>query len=155
MTVALDSGLRDGKFNESLVHRRIVALRSSGRFGIPRLLDAVEGVDASRGGHSFLEREYLRALSGAGLPLPTTQALLTRAGDHLVRVDFRFDGTPVVVEVLGYHSHHTKQQLRCDTERMDALLADGFSPYQFTYDHVVSDPGDVVAVTRRALVPYL
>ena len=26
LTVALDSGLRDGKFNESLVHRRIVAL---------------------------------------------------------------------------------------------------------------------------------
>ena len=107
------------------MHRRIVALRSSGRFGIPRLLDAVEGVDATRGGHSFLEREYLRLLSGAGLPLPTTQAVLTRAGDHLVRVDFRFEGTPVVVEVLGYHSHHTKEQLRRDTERMNALLADG------------------------------
>ena len=155
LTVALDSGLRDGKFNESLVHRRIVALRSSGRFGIPRLLDAVEGVDATRGGHSFLEREYLRLLSGDGLPLPTTQAVLTRAGDHLVRVDFRFEGTPVVVEVLGYHSHHTKEQLRRDTERMNALLADGFCPYQFTYDHVVSDPGDVLAVTRRALAAYL
>ncbi|HYN31340.1 MAG TPA: DUF559 domain-containing protein, partial [Ilumatobacteraceae bacterium] len=98
---------------------------------------------------------YLRLLSDACLPLPTTQAVLTRAGDHLVRVDFRFEGTPVVVEVLGYHSHHTKEQLRRDTERMNALVADGFSPYQFTYDHVVSDPDDVVAVTRRALAPYL
>ncbi len=154
LTIAFDSGLRDGRFNESLVHRRIVALRSSGRFGVPRLLDAIEGVDAIHGGHSFLEREYLRLIADAGLPRPTPQSVLTRAGDHLVRVDFRFDGTPVVVEVLGYHFHHTKEQLRRDTERMNALLADGFQPYQFTYDHVVSDPDDVLAVTRRALAPY-
>lgn len=154
LTIAFDSGLRDGKFNESLVHRRIVALRSSGRFGIPRLIDAIEGVDAIRGGHSFLEREYLRLLAAAGLPLPRTQAVLTRAGDHLVRVDFRFDGTPVVVEVLGYHTHHTKEQLRRDTERMNALLDDGFRPYQFTYDHVVAQPQEVVAGTKRALAPY-
>ena len=154
LTIALDSGLRDGKFNESLMHRRIVALRSSGRFGVPRLLDAIEGVDVIRGGHSFLEREYLRLVAGAGLPVPTPQVVLTRAGDHLVRVDFRFEGTPVVVEVLGYHSHHTKEQLRRDTERMNALLDDGFRPYQFTYDHVVSDPDGVLAVTRRALAPY-
>ncbi|TFH20987.1 MAG: DUF559 domain-containing protein [Acidimicrobiales bacterium] len=107
-----------------------------------------------RGGHSFLEREYLRLIADAGLPRPTPQEVLTRAGDHLVRVDFRFDDTPVVVEVLGYHSHHTKEQLRRDTERMNALLAGGFQPYQFTYDHVVSEPDDVLAVTRRALAPY-
>jgi len=48
LTVALDSGLRDGKFNKSLVHRRIVALRPRGRFGVPRLIDAIEGSDARR-----------------------------------------------------------------------------------------------------------
>jgi hypothetical protein len=154
LTIAFDSGLRDGKFNESLVHRRIVALRSSGRFGIPRLLDAIEGVEAIRGGHSFLEREYLRLLADAGLPLPRTQAVLTKAGDRLVRVDFRFAGTPVVVEVLGYRWHHTKEQLQRDAERMNALVADGFRPYQFTYDHVVTHPREVVAVTERALAPY-
>jgi hypothetical protein len=98
LTVAFDSGLRDGKFNEALVHRRIVALRSKGRFGIPRLLDAIEGAEAIRGGHSWLEREYLRLVGAAGLPIPLTQQVLTRAGDKLVRVDFRFANTPVVVE---------------------------------------------------------
>jgi hypothetical protein len=154
LTVAFDSGLRDGRFNESLVHRRIVALRSSGRFGVPRLMSAIEGVEAIHGGHSWLEREYLRMLSEAGLPRPETQAVLTRAGDKLVRVDFRFPGTPVVVEVLGYHSHRTKEHLQRDTHRLNALITDGFRPYQFTYVDVVERPADVLEQSRRALAPF-
>jgi hypothetical protein len=151
LTVAFDSGLRDGRFNESLVHRRIVALRAKGRFGIPRLLEAIDGAEVVRGGHSWLEREYLRLVAAAGLPTPLTQQVLTRAGDRLVRVDFRFAGTPVVVEVLGYRSHRSKAQLRRDADRMNALVADGLQPYQFSYEHVVDAPGDVVATTAAAL----
>ena len=58
-----------------------------------------------------------------------------------VRVDFRFLGTPVVVEVLGNRFHRTKEQLRRDGERMNALLRDGLLPYQFSYDQVIGDPG--------------
>lgn len=153
LTIAFDSGLRDGKFNESLVHRRIVAMRSSGRFGIPKLLDAIEGVEAIRGGHSWLEREYLRIIAVAGLPLPDTQQVLTRAQDRLVRVDFRFPGTPVVVEVLGYRYHRSTDQLRRDAARMNALLAEGLRPYQFPYEQIVSQPQQVVEETRVALFP--
>jgi hypothetical protein len=155
LTVAFDSGLRDGRFNESLVHRRIVALRAKGRFGVPRLLEAIEGAEVVRGGHSWLEREYLRLVAGAGLPTPLTQQVLTRAGDRLVRVDFRFEDTPVVVEVLGYQSHRSKEQLRRDSDRMNALLAEGLQPYQFSYEHVVGAPGGVVATTAVALARYL
>ena len=154
LTEAFDSGLRDGKFSESLVHRRIVALRSKGRFGIPRLLEAIEGAEVVRGGHSWLEREYLRLVAAAGLPAPLTQQVLTRAGDRLVRVDFRFEHTPVVVEVLGYRSHRSKADLRRDADRMNALLADGLQPYQFSYDHVVESPAEVIATTRVALARY-
>jgi len=154
LTVALDSGLRDGRFSEDLLHRRIVALRSRGRCGIPRLVDAIEGVDASRGGHSYLERRFLRLLAGAGLPRPETQAVLGRAGGRLVRVDFRFPGTPVVVEVLGYRYHRTPQQLNRDAERMNALVADGFQPYQFTYDQVMGEPNEVLDQVRVALAGH-
>lgn len=154
LTAAFDSGLRDGRFNESLVHRRIVALRSSGRFGIPRLMSAIEGVEAIRGGHSWLEREYLRMLSDAGLPRPETQVVLTRAGEKLVRVDFQFPGTPVVVEVLGYHHHRTKEHLQRDTQRLNALITDGLRPYQFTYSDVVERPADVLEQSRLALAPF-
>jgi very-short-patch-repair endonuclease len=154
LTVAFDSGLRDGKFNESLVHRRIVALRSSGRFGVPRLMSAIEGAEAIRGGHSWLEREYLRMLSEAGLPRPETQVVLARAANKLVRVDFRFPGTPVVVEVLGYHHHRTKEHLQRDTQRLNALITDGLRPYQFTYSDVVQRPAEVLEQSRLALAPF-
>jgi len=154
LTEAFDSGLRDGRFNESLVHRRIVALRSRGRFGIPRLLEAIEGAEVVRGGHSWLEREYLRLVAGAGIPTPLTQQVLTRAGNRLVRVDFRFPGTPVVVEVLGYRSHRSKDELRRDADRMNSLLVDGFEPYQFAYEHVVQVPDEVIATTRQALAHH-
>ncbi len=151
LTRALDSGLRDGRFSEELLHRRIVALRSKGRFGIPRLIDVIEGLEVTRGAHSWLEREYLRLVHEAGLPRPLPQQILSRAGDRVVRVDFRFPSTSVVVEVLGYRFHRTKDELRRDTERMNALITDGFRPYQFTYEQIVHEPTEVVAVTARAL----
>lgn len=151
LTTALDSGLRDGKFNESLVHRRIVALRSRGRFGLQRLIEVIEGSEAIRGAHSWLEREYLRLISGAGLPKPDAQRVLGRAGGHLIRVDFRFPDTPVVVEVLGYRYHRSPAQLRRDAERMNELVGRGFRPYQFSYEQVVEHGPTVVEQTRRAL----
>ena len=45
-----------------------------------------------------------------------------------------------VVELLGYRFHRTKQQMARDAERLNALVIDGFTPFQFTYDQVVSQP---------------
>jgi hypothetical protein len=151
LTAAIDAALRDGRTSEDLLHRRITALRAKGRFGIPVLLDALEGREITRGGHSWLEREFLRLVAAAGLPRPGTQQVLGRAGDRLVRVDCRFPVTPVVVELLGYRFHRTKEQLSRDAERLNALVLDGFAPYQFTYDQVVSTPETVVATVRSAL----
>ena len=38
-----------------------------------------------------------------------------------------------------------------DAIRINALVADGFVPYQFTYDQVVNQPEHVVADTDAAL----
>jgi very-short-patch-repair endonuclease len=81
--------------------------------------------------------------------------VLGRAGDRLVRVDFRFPNTPVVVEVMGYRYHRTKQQLARDAERMNALVEQGMRPYQFTYEQVMGDTSRMIdtiaaAVTRLA-----
>jgi hypothetical protein len=150
LTVALDSGLRDGRFNESHLHRRIVALRTKGRFGIPKLLAVIDGSEITRGGHSWLEREFLRLIAVAGLPRPETQVVLSRARDRLVRVDFRFPGTPIVVEVLGYRFHRSPSELRRDAERINALVLDGFAPMQFTYEQVVDCPHQTVADLTQA-----
>ena len=138
LTAALDAGLRDGLTSEIALHRRITELRSSGRYGIPQLLAVIEGSEISRGGHSWLERRFLELCGRSALPRPRTQQVLTKAGDRLVRVDCRFPGTRVVVELLGYRWHRTKAQMSRDTERLNALIIDGFPP-----DPVHLQPGHV------------
>lgn len=151
LAAALDSGVRDGLLSEDLLHRRAMALRSQGRYGLPLLAEVIAGFEVSRGGHSWLEREYLRLLAEAGLPAPEMQQVLSRAGDRLIRVDCRFAGTNVVVELLGYRFHRSKQQMSRDAARANALLSDGFRPYQFTYEHVVTQCDYVVETTAAAL----
>jgi hypothetical protein len=148
---ALDSALRDGLISEELLHRRVCALRRRGRYGVPKLLDVLAGHEVTRGGHSWLERHFLKLLAAADLPRPTTQQVLSTVGDRLVRVDCRFPGTNVVVELLGYRFHSTRVQVARDVERLNALVADGFAPYQFTYEQAVNDEAYVVATVRTAL----
>ncbi len=148
---SIDSALRDGKISEDLLHERIVRLRTQGRFGLPLLAEVLAGHEVTRGGHSWLERRYLKLLANAGLPAPTMQQMLAKSGDRLIRVDCRFPGTNVVVELLGYRFHRTRAQMERDTTRMNALLEKGFRPYQFTYGQIVSETDYVVSTTRVAL----
>ena len=154
LTVALDGALRDLLLTERFLHERITVLRSKGRYGIPKLLAAIEHHEITRGCHSWLEREYLQLLSAAGVPLPAPQQVLGRRGDSIIRVDFRFLGTPGVVEVLGYRWHRTTAQMSIDAERMNQLVLGGFEPYQFTYEQVVNTPSMVLATTIHALAPH-
>jgi hypothetical protein len=156
LTIALDSALRDRKVTEDLLHARIVALRSSGRHGIPKLLAVIDGAEAARGGHSWLERRFLELCAAAALPRPVTQQVSGRAKDRLVRVDCRFPGTPVIVEVLGYRWHRgNRSRFNRDAERVNALVLQGYLVLQFTYDHVVAEPGWVVEQVRTALGPLV
>ena len=136
LTAALDSAIRDGGTTENHLHKRIAALHSKGRHGIPGLLAVIEGAEITRGGHSWLERRFLELCGTWNLPRPTAQEVLTKARDKLVRVDFRFPGTPIVVEVLGYRFHRTVSQMQRDTERMNRLVLDGYMPLQFGYLHI-------------------
>ena len=151
MTAALDSAVRDLLTTEDFLHRRIVQLRGHGRAGIRRLLDVLAGVDATRGGHSWLERRFLSLAAAAGLPLPTMQVVLSRAGDKVIRVDGHYPGTPVVVEVLGYRFHRTNSQMQNDARRMNRLILQGFTPLQFAYSMLTTDEAGVVSVLREAL----
>ena len=154
LTTALDGALRDRLVTEDVLHQRIAAIRSRGRYGIPKLIDVIEGSEASRGGHSWLERRFLEICVRAGLPRPSRQDVVTNARGRMVRVDFRFPGTRVVVEVLGYYWHRgNRQQLSRDAERINALVRDGLLPIQFTYDHVTLEEAWVVSEVRSMLPP--
>ena len=151
LTAALDGALRDGLISEAFLHGRIMALRGKGRHGIPALLRVIEGSEITRGANSWLEREFLRVLAPAGVALPAPQQVLGHRGDRLVRVDFRYTGTPLVVEVLGYRWHRTGAQMRSDAERMNQLVLDGYLVLQFTYSDVVERPTYVVDRVVEAL----
>jgi hypothetical protein len=101
------------------------------------------GIEAGKGGHSWLEREFLRLVAAAGLPSPLTQQVVGTRRHRLIRVDVRFPGTPVVVELLGYTYHRSMLQLQADAERMNAMILAGLVPLQFTFTDI-ADPTDVV-----------
>jgi very-short-patch-repair endonuclease len=155
LTRACDSAFRDGRVHEDQLRRRIHVLgeRASSRLGMEALLLVLDGSERGRGGHSYLEREFLRLLDDHGLPRPETQQVLGRTGGRLIRVDFRFPGTNVVVEVLGYRYHRSREQMAIDAARMNALVADGYAPYQFTYEQVIERSHNVVTTMRRVLGP--
>jgi Protein of unknown function (DUF559) len=152
ITTALDSALRDGLTSEEFMHGRIADLRGSGRHGVPRLLDVIDGSELSRGGHSWLERRFLELIGSAGLPRPETQQVLTRAQDRTVRVDCRFVDLPLVVELLGYRWHRTKAQMERDAQRTNALQLAGFVVLQFTYERIALHPSTVVDEVAEALL---
>lgn len=138
LTAALDSALRDGGTSEDFLHRRIVALRRRGRPGLAKLLAVIGGSELSRGGHSYLERTFLELAAELGLPKPDTQQVVAKRRTKLIRVDCRFPGAKVVIELLGYEFHRTRMQMQDDSERLNRLQLDGFVAIQFTYTDVVT-----------------
>ncbi len=70
----------------------------------------IEGVEITRGAHSWLEREVLRLLDAAGVSRPTPQQVLGRRGDRLIRVVERPDYVLVlggIVEALSLCPHRS------------------------------------------------
>ncbi len=151
LTQILDGALRDRLFTETALIERIARLRSQGKYALPRLLAVIDGAEPSRGGHSWLERRYLELAAARGLPRPTVQAVVGRVDGRTIRVDCRYPGTPVVVELLGYRWHRTRAQLQRDTDRMNQMILDGLVPFQFTYDHITLAPDSSIDLVVEAL----
>jgi very-short-patch-repair endonuclease len=150
---AYDGAVRDGRVGEDHLRQRLYGLSQPAqtRLGVEALLQVLEGGEIERGGHSYLERTFLRLLDDHGLPRPEPQQVLGRTRDRLIRVDFRFPDTNVVVEVLGYRYHRSREQMAIDAARMNELLTGGFRPYQFTFEQVTEQPLDTVSTVARAL----
>jgi hypothetical protein len=153
LAAAIDSALRDRLTSEDFLHRRIVELRCRGRAGLAELVSVLEGNEITKGGHSWLERRFLVLLDEMGLPRPLTQAIVGKRNQRLIRVDCRFPGTNVVVELLGYRFHRTVMQMQNDAERMNRMILDGLHPLQVTYIDVASESPTMMASLREALVP--
>ncbi len=138
LTAALDSAVRDGLTTDDFLHRRLDELRSRGRPGPAKLLAVMAGAELTRGGESWLERTFLELLGELGFRRPLTQQVVANRGKQMIRVDCRFPGTNVVIELLGYRYHRTPMQMQADSERLNRLQLDGFVAMQFTYIDVLT-----------------
>jgi very-short-patch-repair endonuclease len=155
LTAALDSALRDRLTSEDFLHRRIVELRRQGRVGLTTLVSILEGSEITRGGHTWLERRFLELAGQLGLPKPLTQQVVGRRKNKVIRVDCRFAGTNIVVELLGYGFHRSVMEMQNDAERMNRMILDGLCPMQFTYTDVAGDSSTMMATIREALATTL
>ena len=150
LTAVLDGALRDRLITEQGLLTRIAELRTQGRYGVPALLAVIEGSEASRGGHSWLERRYLELTASAGIPAPEMQRHLGRVDGRLIRVDCYYPDAELVVELLGYRWHRSKSQMNRDAERVNRLQLDGHMVFQFTYEQVTLGPTIVLATVVEA-----
>ena len=147
----VDDAVRDGKASDGWLWWRLEHLRRRGRPGIAAL-EAVLTARADLGPtESWLERELLRILADAALPLPRCQRRIDRRGRFVGRVDFLYEEARLVIEVSGHAFHASPDQLRADARRRNQLQLAGYRVLEFTYDDVVRAPDRVVAAILEAL----
>lgn len=144
---AIDSATRGGLVTAAFLSTRMAALRPGRPRGIRRLDELV--LDA--GGHSYLERRFLRLVRESGLPRPRCQVVHRRDGKTVARVDFDFVPSTVVVEVSGRRGHVSDSDRDKDTRRRNELQRQGRRVLEFTTAHVLDDPEYVVRTLRENL----
>ena len=143
----IDSAARAGHSSPAYLARRLEELRGPGRYGVGKVADAM--TDA--GGHSVLERTFLRAVRTAGLPRPRTQVTSTADRRFVARVDFDFHPVPLVVEVNGAKGHSSDADRAKDARRRNELQAMGLTVIEFTFWQVTRDPSGVARIVASHL----
>jgi len=145
---ALDSAIRLRLVTIPRLSRRMTEL-AAGRPGIRLLREIL----LDSGGESFLERRFLNLMRSAGLPSPTCQVAYATNG-RVIRVDFEFQPTSVVVEVTGRLGHTSDRDRQKDARRRNALQQLGKEVLEFTTVDVLSAPDYVLAtLTNSGVVP--
>lgn len=95
---------------------------------------------------STLERRFLVLLRREGLPLPETNR---PAGTR--RVDCRWPGKRLTVELDGYRYHRSRHAFEQDRRREREAHARGDQHRRFTYGDVLEDPALMLAELRELL----
>lgn len=117
------------------------------RTGGTRGIRLLRRLTARRGGEgvteSELEARVLDLLRDAGMPMPELQKKVQVKGRRY-RLDFRFAGTPVVLEADGYAWHSTAQAFEADRRRINALTARGFRVLQWTWEAMNERPDQLL-----------
>jgi very-short-patch-repair endonuclease len=145
--LAIDSAIHQGFTTFDHLVERHRALRQHGRKGSVRL----DVLLLDSGGHSILEREFLRLMRVNGIPAPRPQVTHRLDSGKVIRVDFEWAEVPLVVEVSGRWGHSSVRERDKDARRINELQERGRTVLEFTSLTVRSDPQYVVATVRAHL----
>jgi len=148
LEVAIDSAVRLRLTTLDHIIDRIDACQGPARRGVARLDELV----LTSGGHTVLERRFLKLLRRAGLPLPKPQVVHRREGRHVARVDFLFPERDLVVEVSGGRGHSTAAERAKDARRRNELQQLGRTVLEFTYEDVTRREAYVLRTLELAAV---
>jgi very-short-patch-repair endonuclease len=141
---AIDSAIRLRLTTIPRLTKRMTEL-APGRPGVRLLREIL----LDSGGESFLERRFLRLIRAARLPRPTCQVIYAASG-RVMRVDFEFHDTDVVVEVSGRFGHTSDRDRQKDARRRNALQQLGKTALEFTTVDVMSPPDYVLATLHTS-----
>ncbi len=147
LEAAIDSAVRLGLSSPIVIDQRLAEIRGPGRWGCRRL----DAMLVDSGGHTRLERAFLRLVREWGLPRPATQVVHRHGTRHVARVDFVFEPYPLVVEVSGQHGHSSPTERTADVQRRNELEEIGRMVAEYTWHHVTVEP----AYVRRSLIARL
>lgn len=147
LTEAFDSAVRLGLLTPDHLRRRLDSVGRAGRAGVT-LLDEIL-VDG--GGHSFLERRFLKLVRYAKIPRPSTQVVHRTPDGTIARVDFEWTGAWLIVEVNGRRGHASDAERAKDANRRNELQNLGFRVLEFTTRMVLDGPEQTAAAVRIAL----
>jgi very-short-patch-repair endonuclease len=147
LRAAIDSAIRLQLSSPSTIAKRVYDIRRRGRTGVRALDDQL--VDS--GGHTMLERHFLRLMREADLPRPATQVVFRDSRRTVARVDFLFRHWGIVVEVSGRLGHSSPTERARDAQRRNELQDLGLRVYEFTWEDITRRPW-VVVDTMRALL---
>ena len=145
---AVEEAVRLRKTPERWLWVTLERTRRRGRRGIVLFEEVLARRSDGEQTESWLERETLRLLREAGLPLPECQARISARGAFVARVDFLYPDLRVVLEVSGYTHHRTVAQTTADAHRRRDLTLAGYQVHEFTYEEIVHHPERLLDLVR-------
>jgi len=148
----LDHALGNRLVTRAELEQRLADLRSRGRRGLGVLagLLAARPVSA-RPIQAGFESRLLRALTAAGLPLPSPQYGVALPSGRMASVDFAYPEVLLAIEADSYVHHSTLTGWSRDRARNNGLVALGWAVLPITWDLLTKDPAGVVDQVRGAL----
>lgn len=155
VTGAFEGALGTEKVGEQRLWWQLERTRRRGRNGVTVFEAILTARSSGEITESWLERETLRVLRNAGLPMPVCQERIAADGAFVARVDFSYSPQMVIIEVSGHRWHRSRDQLNADLRRRRALTLRGYQVLEYSYDDVVQHPGRLVAEVAEALAGRL